>query len=279
MFAEGAQQLHLGVGVDLANLIQEQRATVRQFETSDAALLGTGEGSLFMAEQLAFKDLRRQRGAVHSDQFGLGASAQIVNGTCDQFLAGAAFAFNEDGRPGGRDLLDGLEDGFERVSLAEDALNAELLLDLLLQDLVFLLQAAAAQGAFHQQFDLVQVQRLGDKMVGAAPHGLDGGVHAAVGGHHDADGGTRHRQGLLKQFHAIVLAKAQIGEHDIDRVIAQVLQGLGGIGGHIAVELILQRQAQAVAGVLFVIDDQNGGWFGHRSQGCEQNANSAVCKV
>jgi hypothetical protein len=43
----------------------------------------------------------------------------------------------------------------------------------------------------------------------------------------------------------------------------EVFHRLGGVGGDVAVELVLQREAQAVAGVLFVIDDEDGGLVVH----------------
>jgi hypothetical protein len=116
-----------------------------------------------------------------------------VNGAGDEFLAGAAFAFDQDGGAGGCDLLDRLDDRLHHFGLAEDAFDGEFALHLLLQRHVFVLQRAAAEGAFDEELHFIEIERLGDKMVGPAAHRLHGGVHAAVGGHHDAD--RRFRQG------------------------------------------------------------------------------------
>jgi hypothetical protein len=93
-----------------------------------------------MAEEFAFEDLRRERGAMHGDDVRLGPTAEIVNGAGDEFLAGAAFAFDQDGGTGGCDLLDRLDDGLHHFGLAEDAFDGEFSLHLLLQRHVFVLQ-------------------------------------------------------------------------------------------------------------------------------------------
>ena len=55
-FLENAEDLHLHALVDLADFIQEQRASVGHFEAS-AALAGCpGVCALLMAKQLAFQD-------------------------------------------------------------------------------------------------------------------------------------------------------------------------------------------------------------------------------
>ncbi len=240
LLAEGAQQLHLRGGVYLADFVEEKRAAVRQLEAPDAPLLRAGEGALLMAEELAFQNLRRERRAMHGDELGGGPAAEMVDGAGRELLAGAAFPLDEHGGACGRHLLDGFEDGLERVGFADDALDGEFLPDLLLERGVFLLQMAAAQGAFDEQLHLVEIQRLGDEMVGPAPHRLHRRVHAAVGGHHDADGRLRQSKRLLQQLHAVVLAESEIGEHHVYLVMAQMLQRLGRVRGHITVEVILQ---------------------------------------
>ncbi len=49
------QQLHLHGGRDLADLVEEDGASVGQLEATQPALRRTGEGALFVAEQLRLK--------------------------------------------------------------------------------------------------------------------------------------------------------------------------------------------------------------------------------
>ena len=46
------QQLHLGGEVDVADLVEEQRAALGELEPPFLARLGAGEGALLVAEQL-----------------------------------------------------------------------------------------------------------------------------------------------------------------------------------------------------------------------------------
>ncbi len=143
---EGAQDFDLGVGVDLADLIEEKRAAVGLLETARAPLGRPGECSFFVAEEFALEQLRGERGAMDGDEFCLVAVAEVMDGVGDQLLAGAALALDEDGGAGGGDLFDGVEDLLHHGGIADEVLEAEVFLDLLLEFAVFLLGLAALAG-------------------------------------------------------------------------------------------------------------------------------------
>ena len=67
-FLEHAQQLGLNLEVDVADLVQEERAAVGLLEPPDAVAVGPGERTLDVAEQLAFEQALRQGGAVELDE-------------------------------------------------------------------------------------------------------------------------------------------------------------------------------------------------------------------
>jgi hypothetical protein len=56
--------------------------------------VGAGEGTAPVAEQVAFEELAGDGGAVNGDERFLGAIGEGVDGTGEDFLAGAAFARN-----------------------------------------------------------------------------------------------------------------------------------------------------------------------------------------
>src|SRR5690606_20804046 len=85
-----AQELHLHVAADLADLVEEQRAAVRRLEAAIARDGGAGERALLVAEQLGLEDRLRDRGAVDRDERALGARRIIVQCAREQLLAGAA---------------------------------------------------------------------------------------------------------------------------------------------------------------------------------------------
>ena len=90
-----AQQVHLQLGRDVADLVEENRAAVGHLELAALLLAGAGEGAFFVAEQLAFEQRLGQRRAGDRHERLLRAVAGIVDGARDQLLAGAAFALNQ----------------------------------------------------------------------------------------------------------------------------------------------------------------------------------------
>ena len=77
--AEKPQQLDLRRLVDIADLVEEQRAALGLLEPPDATLVRAGVCPLLVAEQLALKQRRRQRSAVHSDHRTPRARAKLVD--------------------------------------------------------------------------------------------------------------------------------------------------------------------------------------------------------
>src|SRR4029077_959112 len=97
LLLEGAQQCGLEFQADVADLIQKQRASVRQLESTLSLDQGTGKGSLLMAKQFALQQPRRDRGAVDARIGAFAPRAEVVNRARNQFLSGACFSVKQDG--------------------------------------------------------------------------------------------------------------------------------------------------------------------------------------
>src|SRR5687767_298175 len=67
------QQLWLHLRIHVADLVEEHRAAVRHLEQPNLSRNCTGKGALLVSEQLRFKKLFRQSGAVEVDEGFLGA--------------------------------------------------------------------------------------------------------------------------------------------------------------------------------------------------------------
>ncbi len=91
LLLENAQQLRLQFQRHIADLIEEQRAFVRQFETADALGAGAGKSAALVAEQIAFQQARRHCRAVHFHHPSAVAPAQVMNSAGNQFFTGAGF--------------------------------------------------------------------------------------------------------------------------------------------------------------------------------------------
>src|SRR4029077_17467753 len=98
LLLQRAQQLRLDIDWDIAHLVQEQRALIRQFHAPDFLTDRTGERAFFMAEQFAFDEARRDGSAIKLYKCPLFAPAPVVDRTGNQLLSGAGFAQKQDGR-------------------------------------------------------------------------------------------------------------------------------------------------------------------------------------
>jgi hypothetical protein len=109
----------------------------------------------------------------------------------------------------------------QRRRIAPDVFEPVTFVHLFAERAIFLLKFAALHRARDQQFDFVEVQRLGDEIVSAAFHRLDCDIDRAVSGHHDADRRTRHFQCAIDQGHSIFAAEAEVSKKHIDLLALQ----------------------------------------------------------
>src|SRR4029079_18198907 len=91
---ERAQQLGLEVGRQLADLVEKQRAAVGGDEQPIRGARGAGERARDVTEQLALRQLGRDRGTVDRDERATAARA-AVDLLGDELLADAGLAEHE----------------------------------------------------------------------------------------------------------------------------------------------------------------------------------------
>ena len=121
--------------------------------------------------------------------------ARPVQGPRDQLLAGAALAEQEHGGVAVRHRPDLLEQGLDRRGAAHHTLEAELPLHLRAERCAFSGAAAGSSSARRMaRVTSASLKRLGEVVVGALAHGLDGGLQAAERGHEQ----TRVRGGRAR---------------------------------------------------------------------------------
>ena len=108
---EHAQELRLGGRSHLADLVEEERALVRQLELAELLRVRVGERAALVAEELALEQRLGDGGAVQRDELLASARLPVVDGLGDQLLAGAALAGDQHGGLARRDGEHGLERG------------------------------------------------------------------------------------------------------------------------------------------------------------------------
>ena len=96
--------------------------------------------------------------------------------------------------------------------------------NLFVQGLVLAKQPFALLGLAQKKNDLVGLEGLGDVVVGAAFHGLNGDVAAAIGGHHDHRGAKVALPDFVDQIHAALSRHAQIRDDDVVRSVGEFSQ-------------------------------------------------------
>ena len=126
---EHAQQLGLHSQGHLADLVEEQSASLRQVEPAFLLAIGAGEGPAFVAEELAFEKVLGQRRAVDGDQRPAARDVAEMNRLGDQFLARAGFARDEDGARRRSDPRDALEHLGHAGALAQQVMVSRLSLE------------------------------------------------------------------------------------------------------------------------------------------------------
>ncbi len=126
---EHAEQLGLERWRELAELVEEHGPAARRLECADPILVGTGEGALPMAEELALQQALDHRAAVDHDERAGRTARPCVNRLREQLFAGAGLALDQDGRRGSRGPLEldqhaaDLVGGGQELSEAADLLG------------------------------------------------------------------------------------------------------------------------------------------------------------
>ncbi len=232
LFLEDAEEAALELGGHGPDLVEEEGAAVGVME--EAVLVGdrTGEGALAMAEEFGFEEVFGEGGTVDGDEGGVVAAGIVVEGAGDEFLAGAAFAEDEDGGVGIGDAFDHAEDVLHALAGADDLGEAVFLAEFASEEGVFVDGLGVGEGALNGEFEFLELEGFLEVIVGAELHGLDGAFDGAEPGDHDDDSGWGEGAGLADDFEAVWpgLVEVEIGDDEIGLVFGEGIGDAVGIG-------------------------------------------------
>ena len=187
------------------------------------------------------------------------ARAVLEDRAGDEFLARAAFAGDEDGRAGRRDLADELVDLLHRGRVADDGLPRLLRVGLgrKRRDLAAMaLRDAERLG--EQVLEMRDVERLEDVVVGAELHRLDRRLRRAVGGHHDDDLPRVDLPDFLERIEPALLAHADVHHDEVGLRLRAMPDALvARLGAQDVERLLFQQAAEGIVDVLLVVDDED----------------------
>ena len=222
---------------------------------------GAGEGAFLVAEQDRFDQVFRDGAAIDGDEGPAGAGRGALNGAGDQFLARAAFAFDQDGNVGLRRAGAQAEHLLHFRRVGDQIVEGETVVRLLLQLLHFAGQGADLELVADRDRDAFGAGGLDQKVVGAGAHGFHGGIDAALGGQHD------HRQigiggaQLGENFQAAHVGHHQVEQHQGDlfaaHAVDEIERGLAAGRGDDRHAAAGDRGFQQTALNRIVIHDKN----------------------
>ncbi len=145
------QQLGLGGGRHVADLVEEEGAAVGFTETAGAIAVGAGESALLDAEELRLDEAFGHGRAVDRHELAFGAPRQGVESPRRQLLAGAALAGQQHRGVGGGELLHLAVEALHGRGAPHQIDQPVALRQLLGEAAVLVLETARAQGLLDGQ--------------------------------------------------------------------------------------------------------------------------------
>src|SRR5262249_16597445 len=118
---ERTKQLRLELERQLADLVEEQRASVRRFERAFALSIRARECAANMAEKLGFSEGRRDRAEIEDHDWAICARAALDELRRDELFARAALTMNQHVDVARRDALEDRVETLHRGALSNDA--------------------------------------------------------------------------------------------------------------------------------------------------------------
>ena len=244
-----------------ADFVEQNRSAIAQLELAGFGMGCAGERTLLVAEQLALKQVGRNRGAIHLEEYAMGARRKLVDQASEDFFAGAALAEQQHG-----DVYIGDQRGL-RADLAhlgasgdEEDVFGEFL------DFSAVSLFALTEAEIDDCIQFCFLKRLGEVVEGAQLHRVyDLARVVDAGQHHDLDAGLDLAQ-LFESLQTVDAGHEHVEQHQVGlQALFYLLQGFfaGGCGFDFVV-VHLQQRFDVAEHAGFVVDQQNlGGWL-HR---------------
>src|SRR5713226_1987837 len=253
-----AEELGLRLGADGGDFVEENRALVGDFEEAFFGSDRAGEGAFDVAEKLGLEEIDGNRAGVDGNEGFVGARRSGMNGLGDELLAGTAFAADQDGGTGRRDLGDEVEQRQHLFAFADNVGEIEALLEGALELHVFFAQAAGFHGLRDLREELVVGPRLGDVVHGAALEGGARHIDGAVRGDQN-DGKVRiAAANFFQEVEAVAVGKADVEQQQIVGALFKFGEaGFAGAGAGNAIAFAGEEQLQALANFRLIIHYQD----------------------
>src|SRR5262249_12854896 len=159
-------KLGLDLGAQQSDLVEEERAALRELETTQLALVRTGKGALLVPEQLGLDERIGNRGRIDRHERLVASRSAMVDGPPDQLLAGAALARDQHGGGCARHLRDEAGELLHLGVITDDLVAVMTARQLATQERHLAFQRAFLDGAPHERQQLLVLEWLGEVIEG-----------------------------------------------------------------------------------------------------------------
>src|SRR6266849_3619571 len=136
-FLQHSQECNLSVQRQLADFVEENGSSVRQFKSTGAALHRPGERALFVAKEFGRNQRWGKSCAVHAHEGALRPTRSLMDGAGDQFLTSSSLSTNKNARIGGSNFRYPRKHSLQPRRSADDLFEHKCLIDLLPERKVF----------------------------------------------------------------------------------------------------------------------------------------------
>ncbi len=224
-----AENLGLETHVHVADLVEEHRALIAQFELTDFPSGGAGKRPALMPEQLALQQLPGDGRAVDGHERPILARAEVMDHPGKELLTGPALPEQEHGRAATRDLFRLLLRFLQGAALA-DHLRVLCLRELFLEDQILGDELSGLQRLPDDDQEMVRVYRLLQEIERPFLDGFHGGLDRPVCGHDDdGDHGMLVLDGL-QDFQTRLPRQLKIRQDQVHFLPPKLLDALPPIG-------------------------------------------------
>src|SRR5262245_9088960 len=208
-----------------------------------------------MPEEFALDEFLGNRGAIDLDERRARAVAHEVDIAADKFLAGSAFAVNQNAAVGRRDDRDLLAQRLDRNALADDV---EARFQLMPEQVIGLFETPVRKGIADGEQRVLERQRLFDEVVGAELGGADGGGNGRMARDHDDVRLRRLLPELSQGFQAIDSRKPDVEEDEVVGVLFNLLETIFAPRDCFRVEaFVFEDSLQRLPDTGLVIDNED----------------------
>ena len=258
-FLQRAKDFGLRRQREVADLIEEERATICRLESPRLIGDRARERPFDVAEELTLHQFAGNRGTVHFDERAVLPDRGLVDGARHQLLAAAVLAGDEDPGVGRSDASHQLADLRQRGAVTNHG-EARVgdLGEALAQPGVLAREAPVIERALDRHQEAIGIERLLEEVKGPVLHRLHGrGDRAVAGDHHHTHVRILLLQ-LLQRLDAIDPLHLDVEQDQVERTEPEGRQRLAPrTGGGNLIPLVAEHLRQDVANRALVVDHQD----------------------